>query len=878
MRRRVAIKCLHPATAPHRLRREALLAARLDHPLLVMSLDVTTLHDQPALVMPYIEGQTLEQWLRGGSTPPPSCTPRLQVARAACRALAEAHARGVVHGDVSPANLVVCGPDEVRLLDWGMAHTLEEDPALLPCAGGGTPGFTAPEVVRGGVRSVASDLWSLAAVVRWLMAGADGPHIRRLTPVLLRMLADDPSARPASMDPLVEVLETLRSAPPRRPWRGMLWASIPALALLLPWTLGGFPRSPGVEPPATDPQAWLSSTHALVDQGQLTLARERVRQALSTRPDPEAVGLAMQLASLPARAVQSAAFHPPCADWRPLGAPGDVLCLVPDGVERWRAGVRQWHRTMAWRDVRILPDQVLVVDHTRVTSLLDRRTGEDAGQWRGAGLLASTEGHVRVTLDRLRLVADPSEGWVWGRMLGPHGISPCPGAIVTAVAAHGHAALSCASGSLWRWDATGRYAYEDPSLQQVWDHLLLRETSAGIGLVVAHRSGVVMTVDGVRRTHTFPEAVAGVWESHHAGQADGTLLVAGSRGTLRRWDPASGLTLEDFGLVRHARQHPWGAIEGAQEDRWLRWSPADRPGGAIHQHPHGWSAVLWEPGSPRIHATDGVGQLVTLEMPGLTPVRTLRVADGVTKALLWDRASGGLTVVAMNTPGPQRVPASGPGTLALLFEGDTHYRDAAWLTPDRLALMNYNHELRVVDAQGRTLRRADLGMEVRDIAPAPDGSWALWAGNLGALRSRGDAAPERVVHRGPWTHAAAGHEGAMALAEGNVLAVFEPDGRLRWEREVRQPVWSLAWIPERALLVAGLQDGTLQVSAGSDGAAVAMWTPHRERVSGLAFSEDGRSLVSVGWDGMVRWTRLDGLPDRLDQAAIEALVPAPAGE
>ena len=98
-------------------------------------------------------------------------------------ALAAIHAAGWVHGDVSPANVVV-GPSGAVLVDLGEAR-----PAASVGRAVGTPGFTAPEVVAGAVSSSAADVWALAAIVAAAAGGV-------LPPAVAQAFAVEPAERP----------------------------------------------------------------------------------------------------------------------------------------------------------------------------------------------------------------------------------------------------------------------------------------------------------------------------------------------------------------------------------------------------------------------------------------------------------------------------------------------------------------------------------------------------------------------------------------------------------------------------------------------------------------------------------------------------------
>jgi tRNA A-37 threonylcarbamoyl transferase component Bud32 len=167
----VALKVLHPQLAGAR-QSEALarffagarLAARVRHPGVVAIYDV----DEAArsLAMEWIPGGTLRDRLRAH----PGGIPADEIAAAArglLGTLAFLHARGVVHGDLKPSNLLLRRPGDLVLADFGAA-------ALIGAAGdsgGGTPLYLAPEQLRGAPRAPATDLYAAGAVLAEMAAG-----------------------------------------------------------------------------------------------------------------------------------------------------------------------------------------------------------------------------------------------------------------------------------------------------------------------------------------------------------------------------------------------------------------------------------------------------------------------------------------------------------------------------------------------------------------------------------------------------------------------------------------------------------------------------------------------------------------------------------
>jgi eukaryotic-like serine/threonine-protein kinase len=174
LERRVAIKILNERFAGDpdirtRFTREARIAARLSvEPNVVTIFDVADVAGQPAIVMEFLPGGTLADRMRAGRIPPALALAWLEQAG---RALDAAHAAGVVHRDVKPANLMLGADGEVRVTDFGIARIAGD--ASLTSVGTilGTSGYMSPEQAVGGTATAASDRYGLGVVAFELLCG-----------------------------------------------------------------------------------------------------------------------------------------------------------------------------------------------------------------------------------------------------------------------------------------------------------------------------------------------------------------------------------------------------------------------------------------------------------------------------------------------------------------------------------------------------------------------------------------------------------------------------------------------------------------------------------------------------------------------------------
>jgi eukaryotic-like serine/threonine-protein kinase len=226
--RPVAVKVLKSEYADDALFRtrfetEARHAAALHHPGIAAvfdyghgSLDDGSGTPRPYLVMELVEGQPLSALLRPGAPLDPAATQEL-LAQAG-DALGVAHAAGIVHRDVKPANLLVTPDRRVKVTDFGIARAAEAMALTQTGEVMGTPAYISPEQAEGGTATAASDVYSLAVVAFECLAGrkpfvADTPvatavaHLRNPVP-------DLPASVPADLAAVVQ--RALAKAPGER--------------------------------------------------------------------------------------------------------------------------------------------------------------------------------------------------------------------------------------------------------------------------------------------------------------------------------------------------------------------------------------------------------------------------------------------------------------------------------------------------------------------------------------------------------------------------------------------------------------------------------------------------------------------------------------
>ncbi|HET9133631.1 MAG TPA: serine/threonine-protein kinase, partial [Gemmatimonadales bacterium] len=242
--RLVAIKMLplalgHDATLRERFLREARTAAQLAHPHIVPIHAVGSADALVWFVMEYVPGASLGERLRREGALP--TTDALRIVQETAWALAHAHARGVIHRDVKPDNILLQDDsDRVLVTDFGIAHGGDTTDGAK---GFGTLHYMSPEQAHGEAADARADIYALGVTAWHALAGhrpfegqqgaallatqsrADAPSIRTAVPTLPsnvahaidRAIARDPDARWTTMEEFARALDSARALAPRLP-------------------------------------------------------------------------------------------------------------------------------------------------------------------------------------------------------------------------------------------------------------------------------------------------------------------------------------------------------------------------------------------------------------------------------------------------------------------------------------------------------------------------------------------------------------------------------------------------------------------------------------------------------------------------------------
>ncbi len=233
--RDVALKVLPPAFSTQadrqaRFEREAKLLATLNHPNIASLYGVEDANGVRALVMELVEGPTLADRLNSGALP---LEEALGIAKQIVEALEAAHDRGIIHRDLKPANIKLTADERVKVLDFGLARAMEDDPAAnldqsptlsaLATKAGiilGTAAYMSPEQAKGKPCDRRADVWSFGVVLYEMLAGRQLYSGETASEILAAVIKEEPdwSALPANTPPTIRKLlrRCLTKDPKRR--------------------------------------------------------------------------------------------------------------------------------------------------------------------------------------------------------------------------------------------------------------------------------------------------------------------------------------------------------------------------------------------------------------------------------------------------------------------------------------------------------------------------------------------------------------------------------------------------------------------------------------------------------------------------------------
>jgi hypothetical protein len=846
-----------PPAMRQRLLREARITARLVHPGIVPILDLATDEDGTYYTMPVLDGRSLADALQEGDL---GLVGQVRILIAASRALAYAHAHGVVHRDVKPANIQLGSFGEVRVLDWGVAL----DPAApdrQPC---GTPGFWSPEQEHGGEITPASDVYSLGTVLRLFLEGQLPPS--ELVTVAGRCRADEPGERYPHAGALADELE--RWLDGRRvqahdyspmellgrlvtAWRAPLivggLAFCIMLALLVGWTYTNqIERDRALQAQGRSLQARIAAdanlARALSQQaagfqraGARPQAEVLAAHALALADSPQARGVLMAWHGAP-RLAKTHGQPTPCVGAIPNADATAFLCFGAGELgPAQEVTVRTANGAVIW-SANVAKDQIAPVANARLlagnTALVHRENGK-IGIWRDGELLANYVligprlGHgpepTLVQQGRVaRVNQDGSLTWY---------DTPC--AVVGVASATPERLMVGCNNSVVAHGSWGEPLERlelpgSPSALAWWRGMLVVGTWHGELLV---REG-----DRWRRTPSGVKAPLSLVPTHHG------LALRGERGSPRLWLPETGAFLGEVPGRAHrmaSRDEQWILVDEHTVASYAPDGPLhpvhfDRASGGglgfLDVNPEGTELLAGSANGEVITWQTSSGRLEVVAGPSNGTAKAGAYLDDV---LLASRIGAPLQAFDRTT----RIPLDWQlGSAARRVAGAGTYAAAAPYGSQVCTWDISDHE----SPTCTTLNGQVVGLAVRDgMTWALDTSGTLW-------RGRGEVAPLFELPFPGWITVL---EDRIITTQRHALEAYTHDGGLIWRWENTGRLLSVS--ATENLVATGDRDGRVMVLS-RDGRLLASAQGHERLVSSVRIAGD--TLFSASWDGTAqRW-------------------------
>ena len=354
--RQVAVKELRPpqgmsdaelGTFLQRALQESTGAARIRHPGAVTLYDVlpaTAADHAVYLIMELIEGPTLAQLIAAQGSLPDAAVAAygLQL----LDVLAAAHALGVVHRDVKPANVMITPGGQVKLTDFGTAHIFG-DARITNSGVMGTQAYMAPELFESALITPAADLWALGATFYHAVHGR-GPFDRETTAATLRaILIDDIPAPHCAPALAAAIAGLLQRDPARRATVGQAQAQLRQAAAVAAIPPEQITPAPSVPPRASQPP-WTGATgqasgpttggHPALGQPAPSWEQAMTTRAPTSPPLPEPSAAPTEPTSRPRRARLLIAVGAALVIAIAAGVTGSILATRPGGTPHGPGG------------------------------------------------------------------------------------------------------------------------------------------------------------------------------------------------------------------------------------------------------------------------------------------------------------------------------------------------------------------------------------------------------------------------------------------------------------------------------------------------------------------------------------------------------------
>lgn len=894
--RNVAIK--EPSADPRAslyLEHEAEITAKLDHPNIVSIYDIYSAQGSASsqetrnFVMALVPGEPLGRWLetRQGQERTKALRNILEI----CEAIGHAHARKILHRDLSPNNILITQDGSSRVIDWGLAIDLDKTPQ--PAGYVGTPGFIAPEQEQGINASPRSDVWSLGAVLHLILCGhpPDHPSARRrphidpeLEAIMQHALKPAPQDRYPDAAKMaqdlrrwfegrrVEVYDfpawrlATRFIKENRAIMSIAALGIIGLAASLSW---------GAHRSATEAKrAAAAERHAVdeLDRGQKTLAdlyNEQARNAykkgdlfeaerlailsIKSHPTPEARGLLAAFEAAPKPTLVEQVALPPCGiswhlspyeDWR--------LCREHDDkLSMWRGSRKQWTISESFWDVRFDQTHVYLINGPRELITLDLKTGKQLAKDDTPGVFTQLQDLARY---HTRTPESLSLGYP---------SAPCNTNAIHVTTHQQEHWFTCADRSLWRL-APGQPAQR---LRHHESRSMGAMASSSHGLWAGAQSGLLMRLDQEDVFAQLGEPIA--WMQEVPGRP-ALILVQGSYGAQRIFDTQNrtwGLSLPRASKSIFAHDGTLWTIDNNTARRWQL--PKVLPPQALPTRV-GLSVVAYDDREQTVIAGDGDANVHLLNLKtGLSQQLHVPDASSTIKSIEHDPKTQNFLVFAITNGQSYKLKLGDSPTLSISRHpknGDNAPKRMATFADGKTAMLYYGTNLTIFRDDGEleaVLENQPHGTP-SDMEASADHKLIVVAGDKGIWLIDQDLNVTQLPGHQHITSVAVNDLGQVIMATREQMTLINAQNEILAQWPIPSMVLDLQWSHDHERIVAGHLDGAVSVYL-ADGTLLAQAHTHDERVSSVAISASGTQLFSSSWDAHIQRFDLSQMDPPVDE-------------
>lgn len=876
-----------------RLMREVYLTAQLEHPGVVAIHDVYSEDERAHFVMALVRGETLARKLSGFNPDDDAERARLLAhILEVCDVISHAHRHCVIHRDLSPRNILITESGNARVIDWGLAISLEE--AINPHGSAGTPGYASPEQQKGGVLGTRSDVWSIGALLHSVLHGAppDQPSRRKtglnpeLEAICDRALSHDPRDRYSDASTMGEDLRRwfegrLVQAYDVTPWRlvrrfarihrvPLFFATVALLASsgALAWGVANTKREATrakiAEAQARERAEQAQHTAAILHgesakinlvKGDYWAAHQDIKASLEHRQDPEHIGLAMRasLASLPRKLSEQRLPH--CGvRWHLSNRPDALVCQDERFLLKGFDGEKfTWETATDPLYIRIKENTFELLNSSRERWTYSLESGK---------LLAQDPrmGHF-IAPRRADAISVGRNGW----LDAPNLQFPCEETATSGWLSDDRklSYVQCHGGDIYRVQEDSVEIIDKARIKHI-HHMILDNRG---NLWGADVKGRLERVGTKMEILDFGEPFAGIENI----PGTGLILVVSQNGNARILDPIGHRWVTSFpGDARDVRVTHDGKIMRLTRDGYLELWEVPVPTIPVYGGQHGLSKNDISVNNDIVSAVDGGGYIHMFEpFTGkiYEPYKaSIMVGKSVANSYRENRRfySSNMDLqgyLVLSTDNGAVIEEARPNQSPRLSRRILAFADESKI------LITYDTGFSLYDEASNL---EDIHMVYKDFFEGAlniDGTEALLLERTGAWLYKPRETPRSFIQVEGLTDGDFSNDGEIALLHKTHVTIHDQEtGEELTGFPLPSRAVSIAWRPGKPHIVTGHLDGSVYVW-DREGKPLAESKHHGARLSEVTISTDGKFMATSSWDSTTHVLSFEPLDEILARDA-----------